>query len=105
MFQGYESGVYDFAWSPDGKKIAAGSLEGTVPIWDIASKTSVRLSGHTGAVFKVAWSPDGKYVASGGGDGTVRIWDAASGQPVQVLKASGSTGLGVVAGQPAAGHH
>jgi hypothetical protein len=88
---GKYSGAYDFAWSPDGKKIASGSLDGTVPIWDIASKTSVRLLGHTGAVFKVAWSPDGKYVASGGDDG-VRIWDAVSGQPVQMV-ASGWRGL------------
>jgi len=86
---GQEAGAYDFAWSPDGKKIAAGSLKGTVPIWDIASKTAVRLSGHTGAVFKVAWSPDGKYVASYSGDGTVRIWDVTNGQPVQVLPVSG----------------
>ena len=79
------AGDYVIAWSPDGKKIASGSLDGTVPIWDIASKTSVRLSGHTRAVFEVAWSPDGNLLASASGDGTVRIWEAATARPVQVL--------------------
>jgi WD40 repeat protein len=83
---GKYSGAYSLSWSPDGQKIAAGSLDGTVPIWDIASQTSVRLSGHTGAVFNVAWSPDGKQVASAGSDKTVRLWDAATSQPLHVLE-------------------
>jgi WD40 repeat protein len=85
-------GAYDFAWSPDGKKIASGTLGGyPFPIWDIASKTALRVPGDYGTVFKVAWSPDGKYVASGGD--TVRIWNADNGQPVQTLKVYANSGL------------
>ena len=93
------SGSYRLVWSPDGQHIASGSLDGAVGIWDMAGKTSRRLSGHSGAVFDVAWSPDGKQVASGGQDGTVRLWDAANGQLLQVLTGN-SGGIAGLAWSP-----
>lgn len=90
------------AFSPDGKYFIAGSIEGVVPVWDVAKKTIIHeLRGHRSVVYDVAYSPDGRLIATtsgghidraagsrlnaGGGDGTARIWDAASGKELFVL--------------------
>jgi WD40 repeat protein len=65
--------------SPD-NRIAAGSLEGTIEVWDERREKSLTLSGHAGAVH-VAFSPDGAaLLSSGQQDATVRVWNAHSGQ-------------------------
>ena len=72
--------MWSVAWSPDGKRIAAGSNNNTIQVWN-ASDGSYQfiLGGHTDFVYGVAWSPNGKYIASASGDKTVRIWDASNG--------------------------
>jgi eukaryotic-like serine/threonine-protein kinase len=66
------------AWSPDGKRIASGSADGTVQVWDAVSGSTISThQRYYGAVLSVAWSPDSKRIASGYDDGAVRIWDAS----------------------------
>jgi WD40 repeat protein len=78
------------AVSPDGKRVAAGSMDHSVWVWEFAADgpKPLRLAGHTGAVSCVAFSKTGDTVLSAGADGTVRQWDVASGKERGSLNAA-----------------
>jgi len=64
-------------WSPDGRRIALGSNDKTVQVWNAAGGGDVyTYGGHSNPVYAVAWSPDGKHIASGSEDETVQVWRA-----------------------------
>ncbi len=72
------------AFSPDGRRIVAGSSEGTIATFD--TQSGRRLAGprlaHPRFVDAVAFAPDGRIILSGGHEGTVRLWDAADLRPL-----------------------
>jgi serine/threonine protein kinase len=79
-YTGHSDRVNAVAWSPDGKRIASGSGDHTVQVWNTADGSqSYAYTGHSDRVNAVAWSPDGKRIASGSGDHTVQVWNAADG--------------------------
>jgi WD40 repeat protein/tRNA A-37 threonylcarbamoyl transferase component Bud32 len=79
--------VQSVAWSPDGRRLAAGCLDSSVFVADInTGSLEYVLEDHTSSVRRVAWSPDGTRIASGDDDGVMRIWDAASGLVLQVIE-------------------
>lgn len=76
-YSGHTKGVSTVAWAPDGKRIASGSVDTTVQIWDSPHGGNVfTYSGNSGGVVSLAWSPDGYYIASGSGDNTVTVFVA-----------------------------
>jgi WD40 repeat protein len=87
------SDVWTVAFSPDGRRLAAGSAvwdqgkrSGEVSVWDPENGQFIQtLLGHTDLVFGVAFSPDGTRLASGSRDGRVKVWDAGTGQEVHTF--------------------
>ena len=82
-YGGHLFSVEAIAWSPNGKRIASASVDGTVQVWDATTGDHVfTYHGHTSGVNAVAWSPNGKHIASASFDGTVQVWDATIGRNV-----------------------
>ena len=73
-------------FAPTGDRIAAGSREGTVYVWNFQNpEKPILLAGHTDYVESLAFSPDGKQLVSGGRDNTTRLWDVEAGEQIATL--------------------
>src|SRR5207302_9621801 len=79
--------VTAIAVSADGTRVAAGTIEGEVRVWQVADRTPLlSVHGHTGPVQGVALSADGRTVASGGYDGAMRLWATEDGRSMAMLE-------------------
>lgn len=89
--KGHTNVVVSVAFSPDGKRLVAASMDGTVKVWDVrAGQELLSFKGHISQVTSVAFSSDGQRLASAGADRAAKIWDARTGQ--ELLNLKGHTG-------------
>jgi eukaryotic-like serine/threonine-protein kinase len=88
IYTGHLSPIATVAWSSDGARIASGSSDQTVQVWDATTGAHPFIyHGHTTNINDVAWSPAHTHQriasASGnsffGGEHDVQVWDAATG--------------------------
>lgn len=65
----FEKNLLRCAWAPDGSKVAAGSGDRFVYIWDTTSRRILyKLPGHAGSVNEVDFHPEEPIIASCGSD-------------------------------------
>jgi WD40 repeat protein len=90
--EGHTEAVTAIALLPHAGRVATGSRDGTIRVWDPSLAACVALlEGHNGGITSLAPLPDGR-LASGSLDGTLRLWAP--------LRSDGSAGGGG-AGPPA----
>ncbi|KAG8665110.1 uncharacterized protein FPOAC1_013088 [Fusarium poae] len=95
--EGHGDWVASVVFSADDQRLASGSGDKTVKIWDAATGACEQtLEGHGGSVWSVVFSADGQRLASGSNDKTVNIWDAATGVCVKTLEGHGHSVTSVV---------
>ena len=81
-----ESAIFSVALSPDRQRLAWGTLNGYVAVWNYQEgRMEWRQAKHNGNVLSLAFSPDGKWLASGGVNPELNIWDVANGTVVARL--------------------
>jgi class 3 adenylate cyclase len=81
---GHSADADSIAFTPDGKRIAAGSWDTSILVWNTMGGAPVLtikdFSGHA-----APFSPDGKSIAGGSGDSDVAIWDSETGRRIHVF--------------------
>lgn len=83
--------------SPDGRLLAAGKLNGSVDVWNLATGVATTLSGSEGGVQFLSWSSDGSLLAVAAFD-ELTVWQISEGE----FSAEGLTHLPVPDGPPGA---
>lgn len=66
--------------------IVAASAGKTIYLWDVATRKSVTLEGHSSEVCKLAFSPNATFLASGDIDGTIHLWLLPAGHKLATFK-------------------
>ncbi len=68
------------AFSPDGKRLAVATAEGTAFVWDTEGRPATAPLSHGHPLHQVVFSGDGRRVVTVADDRTLRLWDVATGQ-------------------------
>lgn len=70
------------SFSPDGSRLAAGSLRGTIEVWEVAAPRSptlaLRLPGQTGRTVTLSFDSAGRRLAAAGTEPLVEVWNLAA---------------------------
>jgi hypothetical protein len=88
--------VTSVCFSPDGERLATGSLDHTARVWEARTGQPLfTLQGHSLGVYSVSFSPDGTRLATGSADKTARLWDVRTAQEIHTLQGHARAVIGV----------
>jgi WD40 repeat protein len=85
-FSGFQGGVTDVAYSPDGQRIVLAQLNGTLQIRKPDGTIIASLQGNQGRAWGVDFSPDGSQWISSGLTDEIKLW-TPDGRLIRTLKA------------------
>ena len=67
--------VWSVAFDPASKLVAMTVEDGTVRLWDLATKSvKSTLNAHRGNIWSARFSPNGEVLATAGDDGLIKLW-------------------------------
>src|SRR5947209_10310462 len=85
LWRAHADMVLTLAFSPDEGRLASGSWDGTITLWDLERGAPLWSVWQPTSVLGVAFTPDGRTLASSGNDALVRLWDPQSGTLLETL--------------------
>lgn len=78
---GFGEVLTTMAWSPDGRSLVGGTINGQVILYSIAkTDEAYKVRNGWAKVVNVVWSPDDSKIATSGEDGAVHVWDSGTGK-------------------------
>ena len=84
---GHSDWVACVAITEDGKKIASGSFDGKIKIWDLESGELIRLVAEKqGVIYAIALNSKAEIIASGSSDLSVQLWDWNTGAVMETVR-------------------
>lgn len=73
---GHKSGVNYLTFFPDNLKLATGSDDNQIKVWDVETGAEIRsFDEHSAKINDLAISPDGSFLASASDDNTAKWWN------------------------------
>ncbi|PIL35806.1 hypothetical protein GSI_01466 [Ganoderma sinense ZZ0214-1] len=90
---GHDNAATCLAIAPDSQRIASGSWDSTIILWDAAGQIVHEWVAHPGGVRSLAFSPDSQRLVSAGMDEKLAVWDLgpASGGARRLATLAGHT--------------
>eukprot|EP00026_Physarum_polycephalum_P009287 Phypoly_transcript_09405.p1 GENE.Phypoly_transcript_09405~~Phypoly_transcript_09405.p1 ORF type:complete len:355 (+),score=41.64 Phypoly_transcript_09405:188-1252(+) len=87
---GHKKKIHSVAWNCNGRKLASGSVDQTVRVWNIETNKDLELKGHTDSVDQLCWDPTHPDVlCTASADKTIRIWDTRTGKCTHNITTTG----------------
>ncbi|XP_069956635.1 WD repeat-containing protein 3 isoform X1 [Cherax quadricarinatus] len=75
-FTGHRGAVSTLSWDPQGMRVASGSSDGEIVIWDVVSERGmVRLKGHKGKITRIRFLQNRNVIVSSCIDSFIKFWD------------------------------
>ena len=78
--KGHTDVITSVTFTPDGRHVVSGSLDGTIRFWDVRTAKQIQIIGNLRPVTSLAISSDGKTLACGMAAGAVRVWTLEHGE-------------------------
>jgi WD40 repeat protein len=87
LFRKSLASVISIAFSPNGKYLATGSIDGIARLFEVVNgKEGLNFAGHTDWITSVAFSPKDNILATASGDYTIRLWNINTGECLNQLR-------------------
>jgi WD40 repeat protein len=91
--KGFLLGTHSVAFSPDGKRLAAGSNgQEAVKLWDTETwQELLTLSGEGSVFYRLKFSPDGRYLMAFNFNGLIHLWSAPNWEEIKAAEEADPT--------------
>jgi WD40 repeat protein len=91
-FDGHSGWVTSIAFTPDGQRLASGSRDEAVELWEVPSGEKLSTVGRKiKGVEALAFSRDGHLLAAENSADAVTVWDATTGQELRTFRGNPSS--------------